>query len=189
MENDIAKALEAATREMEESEAVNNDLDDIFWSSIHATTTSSSADTLDSIFYHSLVESDNFTLEQQDFSEYAPPSGAPVVAESPEAVERDTMIDQVAEYTIREVEKNIKKGNVAYGGLGDLLLFTNGANGVYMGKPQQEGALYDDPKQHMKNLLGMFYRGNKQELDQVAQHIIDNALKGTPVDVRKWLNR
>jgi len=185
----IAEVLNAAMGELIESEVVGNDLNNIFWSSINANAASSTADSLDSTFYGSIVEGDTWTPKQQDLTSYAPPSGAPVSLESTFGPGGDAIIDQVAEYAVREVDRLIHQSKAVPDDEGDYLLFTDGENGVYVGRPQQYGSLYDNPKDHMKDLLSKFYRGNQQELEQVAFQVIDNALKGTPVDIKKWLNR
>ncbi|MCL2529658.1 MAG: hypothetical protein FWE41_04930 [Coriobacteriia bacterium] len=185
----IAEVLDAAFRELTENEVVGDDLDKIFWSSVNADAKCYSGDSLDNTFYGSIIEGDTWTPKQLDLTSPAPPSGQPVSIEIPSNLSREAIIDQVAEFAVREVDRLIHQSQAAPDDEGDYLLFTDGENGIYVGRPQQYGVLYDNPKDHMKDLLNNFYRGNKQELEQVAYQIIDNALKGTPIDVRKWLNR
>ncbi len=206
----IGLVLDTVYKELEGNEAVGTDLDDLFWSSINANAASSTADSLERTFYNSIIEDDNWSPKQQDLSLYDPPRGEPVVPAQaaigsaataaagaaatavasrlpdPAAQGKEAVINQVADYAVREVEKRIHKSNAVPDGEGDYLLFSNGENGVYVGRPEQYGTLYDNPRDHMKDLLSKFYRGNKQELEQVAQQIIDNAIKGTPVDVKRW---
>ncbi len=219
----IAKVLDSVYKELEGNEAVGTDLDDLFWSSINASAASSTADSLESTFYQSIVEDEEWSPKLQEISTYDPPSGAPVlpadavvetvgstvansaagtavgaaagtvagiaagIAADPSTFNRDAVINQVAESALQEVEKRIHRSGATPDSEGDYLLFSNGENGVYVGRPEQYGTLYDDPRIHMKDLLSRFYRGNKQELEQVAKQIIDNAVKGTPVDVKRWL--
>jgi len=185
----IAAVLKAAYNELAESEVVGSDLDDIFWSSINASAASSTADSLDNTFFGSIAAGDSWTPRQQDLSSLAPPSGEPVSLDRPFGPGGDAIIDQVAEYAVREVDRLIHQSRAVPDDEGDYLLFTDGENGVYVGRPQQYGSLYDTHKDHMKDLLSKFYRGNQQELEQVASQIVDNALKGTPIDINKWLKR
>ncbi len=189
----IAEVLDAAYRELEGNEAVGTDLDDLFWSSVNANAGSNTAHSLDSVFYGSLVEGDDWTPKQQDVLEPAPPRGDPVIPDSVTAaaasLDKDAVINQIAEYAVREVEKRLPQSRARADAEGDYLLFSDGENGVYVGRPEQYGVRYDDPKTHMKNLLTKFYRGNQQELEQVAQQIITNAINGTPVDIKRWLGR
>jgi len=186
--NSISKVLDAAYKELVENESVEAGLYNLFWSSVKANPESSVADSLEGTFYKSFVE-DGSWMFNQEAPAYDPPRGARVAVKDSEALERDTVIDQVAEFTVREVEKRIQQSGVLPNNAGDYLLFRNGDDRVFVGCPQKYGKTYDDPKSRMKDLLGMFYRGNQQELEQVAQQIIDNAIKGTPVDVRKWIGR
>jgi hypothetical protein len=197
----IAKVLEAASKELVENEAVDTDLDDLCWSSVNANAAACAADSLDNTFYHSIAEDENWAPKQQSLSALDPPNGEPVVAGGPvvagdpvgagdpAAFDKDAAIDQVAEFAVREVERLTHRSTAASNQQGDVLLFTNGNEGVYVGGSGQYATLYDNPKESMKGLLNMFYRGNRQELEQVAQHIIDNAVKGTPVDIREWINK
>ncbi|MDR1359249.1 MAG: hypothetical protein LBJ48_07880 [Coriobacteriales bacterium] len=200
----IAQVLEAAYRELEENEAVDTDLDVLFWSSINANAQSSMNDSLDSTFYQSIVKDEAWAPRQQDLPSFDPPSGQPVTVEGQQAgnnetgistvldkaeLDKDALINQVAEEAVREAERLVHRKDTATNQKGDLLLFTDGEDEVYVGKPGQGGSGYDEVKSRMKNLLGSFYRGSKQELEQVAQQVLDSASQGTPVDVRKWVGR
>jgi len=185
----ISEVLEAAYRELSAGESIGSDLDDIFWASINTHAGSSTNDSLDSTFFNSIVEGEDWSPKQQDLSSFEPPSGEPVLAKNLLLTDKDKIIDQVAEYAIREADKYIHQSSASPDSEGDYLLFTDGEDDVYFGRPEFYGKAYDNPKEHMKNLLEMFYRGNQQELEQVAQQIITNALKGTPVDVSKWIRR
>jgi hypothetical protein len=185
----IAKVLEAAGKMLAESEVVGTDLDDIFWSSVNADVATGTDDSLDSTFYRSIVKDGDWMPKQQELSAFAPPSGKPVIAESPAAFDKNAVIDQVAEFAVREVERLARQNAAAPGQRRDILLFSNGDEKVYVGGPGQYSSLRDNPKESMKGLLNIFYRENRQELEQLAQHVVDNAVKGTPIDIGKWIGR
>ena len=196
----IAEVLDAACKELAGNVVVGTDLDNIFWSSINASAQSHTAESLDSTFYNSIITDEGWVPRQQDLSALDPPSGEPVapvipttpprgepvIPVIPAPSERDAVINQVANLAVNEVEKRIRLSGALPDDEGDYLLFTDGDEGIFVGRPDQYGKLYDDPRDHMKDLLGRFYRGNKVELEQVAQQIVTNALKGTPVDIKRW---
>lgn len=198
----ISEALLAASRELYEHDIDAFDLDKIFWSSINTIAGGGSTDSLDSTFYNSLIpDEESWAPVQQDLSAYDPPAGnlpvtpaapaasAAPVAQNPADIEKASLVNQVAELAIREIENRINQGQVATNQSGERLLFTYGDDKVFIGQPQQYGITIDDPTKRMEELLGLFYRGNRQDLEQVAQQIIDNAVRGTPIDVKKWLKR
>ncbi|MCL2807961.1 MAG: hypothetical protein FWD27_07405 [Coriobacteriia bacterium] len=187
-ENCITTVLDAAYNELKKSRAADNDLDNIFWSSVHTTADSCKSDSLDSIFYDSLINDDNWTPRKEEISSYDPPSGDPVIASAPEAVDKETLIDQVAEVALRELDNLLPQSKLISDIKGGYLLFSDGDDKVFVGKPNQFGLQFDNPKEQLKSLLGKFYRGDKKELEHVAQHIVGNALNGTPVDIKKWLS-